>query len=88
MAEVFLILDTETTDLHAAEIVEIAIIDRLGNVLFKSLIKPTFPISDEVIEIHGITNEAVKIRPDGLKSGVPFVRSFKERKLISQIIVQ
>jgi DNA polymerase-3 subunit epsilon len=61
--EDFLILDTKTTGLQG-EIVEIAIIDRQRNVLFDSLIKPTVPIPEEVIAIHGITNEAVKNAPN------------------------
>lgn len=59
-----LILDTETTGLgSSAEICEISIIDGLGNVVFDSLIKPTNPIPDDVIKIHGITNEMVADAP-------------------------
>lgn len=59
-----LILDTETTGLGStAEICEISIIDGLGNVVFDSLIKPINYIPDEVIKIHGITNEMVADAP-------------------------
>lgn len=61
--EKFIILDTETTGLYDGEIIELSIIDREGNVLFDSLFKPKFPIPDEVIEIHGITNEMVADAP-------------------------
>jgi DNA polymerase-3 subunit epsilon len=61
--EDFIILDTETTGLVGAEIVEIGIIDRSGQILFDSLIKPMFPIPVEVQMVHGITNEMVKIAP-------------------------
>jgi len=55
-----LILDTETTGLDdQAEIVEIAIIDVAGNTILNSLIKPTKPIPDEAVAIHGISNEEV-----------------------------
>ena len=41
----FVVLDTETTGLDSrAEIVEISIIDKHGNTLFDSLIKPKNPI--------------------------------------------
>jgi DNA polymerase III epsilon subunit-like protein len=59
-----LILDTETTGLGStAEICEISIINGLDNVVFDSLIKPLNPIPDDVIKIHGITNEMVANAP-------------------------
>ena len=55
-----LILDTETTGLDgSAEICEIALINLKKEVVFSSLIKTSVPMSDEVIGIHGITNEMV-----------------------------
>jgi DNA polymerase-3 subunit epsilon len=59
----WVILDTETTGLYDAEIVEIAIIDRLGEMLLDTLIKPSIPIPAEVTEIHGITDEIVADAP-------------------------
>jgi len=58
------ILDTETTGLDdQAEIVEISIIDQLGNVIFDSLVKPQKPIPAEATAIHGITNDMVATAP-------------------------
>lgn len=59
----WVILDTETTGLNDAEIVQIGIIDREGKTVFDSLIKPTIAIPKEVIAIHSITNEAVANAP-------------------------
>lgn len=59
----FLILDTETTGLGNAEIVEIAIINSKGETLYDSLIKPTIPIPEEASNIHGITDHTVKDAP-------------------------
>lgn len=59
----YLILDTETTGLSDAEIVEITIINLDREILFNSLVKPTIPIPDEAINIHGITNEMVANSP-------------------------
>ena len=56
------ILDTETTGLYG-EICEISVIDRHGNVLFDSLVKPVDPIPGEATFIHGITNEMVEGAP-------------------------
>lgn len=62
--EGYLFIDTETTGLgEDAEIVEICIIDSHGFIMLNTLIKPTKPIPDEVIAIHGITNEMVAFAP-------------------------
>ncbi|TXI96419.1 MAG: 3'-5' exonuclease, partial [Burkholderiaceae bacterium] len=61
--EDWVILDTETMGLDDAEIVEIAIIDRTGQTLLDTLIKPSIPIPAEVTEIHGITDEMVATAP-------------------------
>lgn len=57
------ILDTETTGLYAAELVEIAIVDPQGNPLLNTLVQPTIRIPEDVINIHGITNEIVAMGP-------------------------
>ena len=59
-----LFLDTETTGLDGgAQLVELALIDQLGNVLIDTLIKPTIPIPAGATEIHGITDQMVKYAP-------------------------
>ena len=57
------ILDTETTGLYDAQIVEIAIIDRTGQTLLDTFIKPTIPIPPETTAIHGITDAMVATAP-------------------------
>jgi DNA polymerase III subunit epsilon len=53
-------LDTETTGLgYDAEICQLAIIDYDEKKIFYELLKPTCPISDEAMKIHGITNHMV-----------------------------
>jgi DNA polymerase III subunit epsilon len=59
----WVLLDTETTGLYDAEIVEIAIIGRAGETLLNTLAKPSIPIPPEVTEIHGITDEMVATAP-------------------------
>lgn len=55
-----LILDTETTGLDdQAEIVEVAIIDVTGTTIINTLVKPSKPIPDEAVAIHGITNDEI-----------------------------
>jgi DNA polymerase-3 subunit epsilon len=61
------ILDTETTGLPSkdpdTEIVQLTITDAKTRPLFSMLLKPNQPMSDEVIAIHGITNEQVINQP-------------------------
>lgn len=61
--EDYLILDTETTGLHDGEVVSIAIIDAQGGTLLDTLVKPSKPIPDDAIAIHGITSEMVESAP-------------------------
>jgi DNA polymerase-3 subunit epsilon len=60
----WLILDTETTGLEDAEIVEIAIINPLGEPLLNTLVRPTISILAETTKIHGITDEDVNDAPN------------------------
>ncbi len=57
------ILDFETTGIGDAEIVQIGAVDKSGSVVMDLLIKPTQRIPQEVIRVHGITNERVKDAP-------------------------
>jgi DNA polymerase-3 subunit epsilon len=65
------IVDTETTGLPSkdpeTEVVQLAITDVKGRPLFCMLLKPANPMSDEVIGIHGITNEQVIDQPTFLQ---------------------
>ena len=91
-----LFLDTETTGLDAgAEIVEIAVLDRHGAVLFESLVKPVVPVPDEAIAVHGITNEDLAQAPawpevatvlDGLVAGRVLVahNAVFDKRMLSQ----
>lgn len=59
-----LFVDTETTGLSPLdEIVEIAIVDSDGGVLFNSLVKPTRPVSPEARRVHKITEAMLVAQP-------------------------
>jgi DNA polymerase-3 subunit epsilon len=61
------VVDTETTGLPSrdpdTEICQLSITDTKGKPLFSMLLKPNKPMGDEVIAIHGITNEQVQQQP-------------------------
>jgi DNA polymerase-3 subunit epsilon len=61
------ICDTETTGLPSkdpdTEICQLSITDTKGKPLFSMLLKPNKPLSEEVIGIHGISNEQVFNQP-------------------------
>ncbi len=61
------IVDTETTGLPSrdpdTEVCQLSITDAKGKPLFSMLLKPNKPMGDEVIGIHGITNEQVQNQP-------------------------
>lgn len=59
----FVVLDTESTALKNAKIVQIAIVDSQGNELLNSLVNPEIPIPSDAMAIHGITDEMVKDAP-------------------------
>lgn len=63
LANHVVILDTETTGLDSkSEIVQLAIVSSLGEVLLDTFIKPSVPIGDAV-RIHGITERMVMNAP-------------------------
>ena len=61
----YLVLDTETTGLtHKSRIVEVAIIDKEGEVLLNTLVNPgRTPIQAAAAKIHGITRDDVRDKP-------------------------
>ncbi|MBR9829321.1 MAG: 3'-5' exonuclease, partial [Oceanospirillales bacterium] len=62
MAIVF--LDTETTGLDDdAQMVEIAVVDENGSVLFESYCRPTVPVDPGAQAVHGIGSEVLAGAP-------------------------
>jgi DNA polymerase-3 subunit epsilon len=53
----YVILDTETTGLGNCEIIELSVIDLLGNMLLNVRVNPNGVISDGATAIHGISKE-------------------------------
>lgn len=58
----YFIIDTETTGLQNQQMCQIAILKSDGT-QYKSLVKPTIPISPDATRVHGITNEDVQEAP-------------------------
>lgn len=60
----FVVLDTETTSLRDASVVQIAIINSQGETLLDSLVRPDRDIEEGAKAIHGISEEMVKDAPE------------------------
>jgi DNA polymerase-3 subunit epsilon len=58
----WVVVDTETTRING-EVVQMAIVSCLGEVLFDSLLKPTCPIDPGATAVHGITDAMVAAAP-------------------------
>ncbi len=61
-----IVVDTETTGLlnkSNVEVIELVALSMKGRPIYRSLFKPRFKIPKKVIEIHGITNEEVRLSP-------------------------
>ena len=59
----WVLLATKTTGLYDAEIVEIALVNPLGEPFLNTLIKLTIPIPSEARKIHEITDKMVADMP-------------------------
>lgn len=65
LSDDFVILDTETTGLGVFDqVVQVAVIDKTGQVLLDTLVKPTRPIPRIASGIHGITDATVATAPN------------------------
>jgi DNA polymerase-3 subunit epsilon len=60
----YVVLDTETTGLDSPEVVSVAVVDSHGKTLLNEFVRPAKPIEPGASRITGITNEAVKDRPE------------------------
>lgn len=78
-----LFLDTETTGMNRDdEICEIAIIDKAGEKLINTLVKPTKPIPGNASDIHGISNDIVQDAPTFLELLPELERVIKDRLIV------
>ena len=74
--------DTETTGISpTSEVVEIAVVDWDGELLFDSLVKPRGRIDPEAARIHGITERMVELAPGWNQVWSEVARVFKDRKV-------
>lgn len=77
------VLDTETTGLHdSPRIVEIAVLDVDGTVLFDCLVNPGVPIPAEATRIHHITDGMVATAPTFSDLLVPLTGALQGRKIV------
>lgn len=77
----FLVLDTETTGLEDGEVVQIAILNNLGETLLDTLVKPNRPIPRDATAIHGITDDDCKDAPSWIDLA-PKIKTILDGKLL------
>lgn len=78
----FAFLDTETTGLDETDqVVEIALIDGGGHLLFHSLVNPTVPMSDRAQEVHGIPAGELAAAP-AWPAAYPHIQHLLENRLV------
>jgi DNA polymerase-3 subunit epsilon len=76
-------LDTETTGLGTdAEVVEVAVVDQAGEVVFESLVRPTRPIPAEATAVHGIGDADVAGAPTFAEIAPALARAILGRVLV------
>ncbi len=78
----YLVLDTETTGVNHAEIVQIGIIDAQGTVLMDTLVKPIHRIPYQATAIHGITDTMVIDAPPWAEVTTQVEALLRDRDLI------
>lgn len=78
----WLILDTETTGLYPAEIVQIGIVNLKGEIILDSLVKPLVPIPPEVTAIHGINDDDVREAPSFSEIYPKLVEAIADKNLV------
>jgi DNA polymerase III subunit epsilon len=75
-------LDTETTGLYLAEIVQIGVINLKGEIILNSLVKPTISIPPEVTAIHGIRDESVRESPSFTDIYPEIVKALESKNVV------
>jgi DNA polymerase III epsilon subunit-like protein len=78
----YLVLDTETTGIQQAEIVQIGIVDAQGQVLMDRMVRPLNPIPRAAIAIHGITDSMVADAPTWAETTAEVETLLRDRDLI------
>lgn len=83
LADDFIVLDTETTGLTDAEIVQLTVIDSKGNTLLNCLLKPdNYTEWSGAEAIHGISPDMVKNAPSFSYVIELLAKIIKDRRLI------
>jgi hypothetical protein len=77
------VLDTETTGFSKNDqVIDIAIVDLFGNVLFSSKIKPTVAINPMARRVHRIRDNELKDAPSWADISQEVMSLLKDRKII------
>lgn len=75
-------LDTETTGLHGAYLVEIAVLSSHGSSLLNTLVKPPVPVEAGAERVHGITAEMLENAPTFPEIYLQLQKILSDRRVI------
>lgn len=79
----WVLLDTETTGLGEAEIVEIGIVASDGAALLTTYVRPTAPITPAATAIHGITDALVANAPSWPEVYTQIVEALQGKRIVA-----
>lgn len=83
LADDVVILDTETTGLgDSDQIVQLAVISSSGDILIDTLIKPSCPIGEGAIRVHGIGEQMVINAPTFDQVYPDFVQVVSQKRIV------
>jgi DNA polymerase-3 subunit epsilon len=78
----WVILDTKIAGLNNTEIVEIAIINHLGETALNTLVKPSIPVPTDAVVIDRINDETVENAPTFLEVHPWIVEKLEDKKVL------
>lgn len=78
----FVVLDTETTGLRNAQVIQIAVVNADGDTLLNTLVKPTCEITPQATAVHRLTAETLRDAPAWDEIAPQVLEAIKVRRVM------